>query len=246
LAVERVNRGTQAEVAGTLNKAHIKLALLDWKIYVGGVIYFGLNCALASTSAFLPTIIKTFGYTSANAQLLTVPPYACAALVLTITAWVSDRLQSRGIPCAVSSLFAAIGYLLLLTVPDNVHVRYFGVFCVVSGTYTHIGLIIAWFAHNLGSETKKATGIPMFMAIGQCGSILGSHIFPTPDGPRYITGFAVACALQFVAVGCAVLLTIVYRLENNRRDRLYGRRHPDEMVDTSELADKTPGFRYIP
>ena len=41
-------------------------------------------------------------------------------------------------------------------------------------------------AHNLGSETKKAAGIPMFMAIGQCGSILGSHLFPTTQGPRYM------------------------------------------------------------
>ena len=34
----------------------------DWRVYAGGVIYFGLNCALASISAFLPTIITTFGY----------------------------------------------------------------------------------------------------------------------------------------------------------------------------------------
>ena len=26
----------------------------------------------------------------------------------------------------------------------------------------------------------------MFMAIGQCGSVLGSHIFPTTQGPRYM------------------------------------------------------------
>jgi hypothetical protein len=32
------------------------------QIYVAGVIYFGLNCALASISAFLPTIIKTLGF----------------------------------------------------------------------------------------------------------------------------------------------------------------------------------------
>ena len=32
------------------------------QIYKAGVIYFGANCALASISAFLPTIIKTFGF----------------------------------------------------------------------------------------------------------------------------------------------------------------------------------------
>lgn len=28
------------------------------------MIYFGVNCALASISAFLPTIIQTFGYSA--------------------------------------------------------------------------------------------------------------------------------------------------------------------------------------
>lgn len=41
------------------------------QIYMGGVIYFGANCALASISAFLPTIIKTFGYSTHASR---VPP----------------------------------------------------------------------------------------------------------------------------------------------------------------------------
>lgn len=32
----------------------------------------------------------------------------------------------------------------MLTVKDDNHVRYFGVVCIVAGTYTTIGLIIAW------------------------------------------------------------------------------------------------------
>ena len=40
-------------------------------------------------------------------------------------------------------------------------------------------------AHNLGSETKRATGIPLFGAIGQGGSILGAHLYPLTEGPAY-------------------------------------------------------------
>ena len=32
------------------------------QVYVAGVIYFGMNAALASISAFLPTILKTLGF----------------------------------------------------------------------------------------------------------------------------------------------------------------------------------------
>ncbi|GBE87251.1 Uncharacterized transporter [Sparassis crispa] len=246
LALERVNRGLKADTGRTINKKHIFAAFKDWRIYAAGVVYFGANCALASISAFLPTIITTFGYTNALAQLLTVPPYAVAAVFMCLTSYCSDRLQSRGLFIAGASLLGSIGYILLLAVPDNNHVRYFATFCITSGTYTIVGIIIAWFTHNLGSETKKATGIPMYMAIGQCGSILGSHLYPTTDSPRYIKGFAVTCALEFLSGAIAIVLTVYHRTENARRDRTYGKPVPDAMVDTLELADSAPDFRYVP
>ena len=105
--------------------------------------------------------------------------------MLTLTSYTSDRLQTRGPFCALMSALGGVGYVLLLAV-DSEGVRYFAVFCITAGTYATIGVIIAWFAHNLGAESKRAAGIPLFMAIGQCGSVLGTHIFPTTEGPRYM------------------------------------------------------------
>ncbi|KAI6019896.1 major facilitator superfamily domain-containing protein [Pisolithus orientalis] len=241
LALERGARGTTADIGLVINRRHIIAALTDWRILACGTIYFGVNCALASISAFLPTIIKTFGYTNALAQLLTVPPYVVGAIVLCMTAYATDRLQSRGLAIASSCAAGAIGYLLVVLVPSNMHVRYFAVFLITSGTYTAIGVIIAWC-----SETKKAAGIPMFMAIGQCGSVLGANIYPASDGPRYLRGFTITCALMAWATVCAVILYVSYKRDNKRRDELYGKPDPDATVDTSELADKAPMFRYIP
>ncbi|KAF6764168.1 major facilitator superfamily domain-containing protein [Ephemerocybe angulata] len=230
IALNRMNRATRGDVGATVNREHIYLAFKDWRIYVGGVIYFGLNSALASISAFLPTIIATFGHTNAIAQLLTVPPYATAAVVLIAFSRASDIRQSRGPFMATACSITGAGYLILLLAKHNVHALYFATFCITSGTYTTIGLTIAWFAHNLGSETKKATGIPMFMAIGQCGSILGSHIFPKSEGPSYTYAFLLAPT----------------QMENARKDALYGKVDPNASVDTRELADKAPTFRYVP
>ncbi|KAI9457576.1 MFS general substrate transporter [Lactarius psammicola] len=246
IALGRANRDISADIGYHVNKSHIVDAFKDWRIYLGGVIYFGANAALASISAFLPTIIKTFGYTNARAQLLTVPPYATTAVVITIASWCSDRLLTRGPFIMVTSAIGGIGYILLLTVAHNNHVQYFATFCIVGGTYTTVGLVIAWYAHNLGSETKRATGTPLYMAIGQTGSILGSHLFPSIEGPRYIKGFSVLAGLLFLGTICTGILTTHYRHENARRDRVYGKHIPGTPVDTSELADRAPGFRYIP
>ena len=40
------------------------------QVYVAGIIYFGLNCALGSLSAFLPTIISTMGFGSRSRHSL--------------------------------------------------------------------------------------------------------------------------------------------------------------------------------
>ncbi|KAI0036109.1 MFS general substrate transporter [Vararia minispora EC-137] len=246
IALRRRSRGTSGDTGFMINKSHVLDAFTDWKIYLGGVIYFGGNAALSSIAAFLPTILTTLGYSGASSNLMTVPPYAVAAFVISASSWTSDRLQVRGPFVSAWAAVSAIGYLLLLTVADNQHVRYFAVFCIVGGTYTVIGLTIAWFAHNLGSETKRATGTPLYMAIGQGGSVLGAHLLPKGQGPRYIRGFAVLCALMFLASICALALSAYYRWENQRRDRVHGPVSPDAPVDTSVDADRAPTFRYNP
>lgn len=47
---------------------------MDWKTYVVALLYSCMNLTLGSISGFLPTIIKTLGYTNSRAQLFTVPP----------------------------------------------------------------------------------------------------------------------------------------------------------------------------
>ncbi|CAE6449385.1 unnamed protein product [Rhizoctonia solani] len=111
LAIERMSRGGTKEEAGTINKNHVFAALKDWRVYAGGVIYFGVNIALASIGVFLPTIIKSFGYTNARAQLLTVPPYAVAAVVMMAVSYISDRTQNRGLFMASASAIGGLGYL---------------------------------------------------------------------------------------------------------------------------------------
>ena len=56
----------------------------------------------------MPTIIRTLGYTSSTAQLMTVPIYITAAILAVIVAHASDKLGKR-------SPFV-IGFLCLILV----------------------------------------------------------------------------------------------------------------------------------
>jgi len=54
----------------------------DWKTWNGMLIYMGVDGSLYAFSLFLPSIISALGYASTKAQLLTVPPYAVACVMV--------------------------------------------------------------------------------------------------------------------------------------------------------------------
>lgn len=64
---------------------YVWLAMKDYKMWLGMIIYMGADMPLYAFSLFLPTIISELGYTTTKAQLLTVPPYAAAAVLVRFT-----------------------------------------------------------------------------------------------------------------------------------------------------------------
>lgn len=82
-------------------------------MYLFCIIYAGLSLSLAVLSIFLPTIIGDLGYHAVYANLMTTPVYACAYVVLLITAYWSDRLQQRGFAVMLGGFISGIGYILL-------------------------------------------------------------------------------------------------------------------------------------
>jgi hypothetical protein len=61
---------------------YVWLAIKDYKTWLGMIIYMGCDMPLYAFSLFLPTIISELGYKTTKAQLLTVPPYAAAAILV--------------------------------------------------------------------------------------------------------------------------------------------------------------------
>ena len=88
--------------------------LRDWKTYTGMLVYMGCDGALYAFSLFIPTIIAELGYSSTHAQLLTVPPYACAAVVTIVIGFVADRTRQRGLCNIFISFFGIAGFAMLL------------------------------------------------------------------------------------------------------------------------------------
>ena len=87
---------------GPMQRKHVVWAVTDWRLYLQAAIYVPTAALLSSISGFLPSVIQgeglhkpskfaadietELGYASpTSANLMTVPPYACAFVLMFIT-----------------------------------------------------------------------------------------------------------------------------------------------------------------
>jgi len=125
---------------------HIKNAFKDWKIYAGIVVFWGNTVGVYGFTATVPTVIKELGYSSANAQLLTIPVYVFAAIVTLAFAWMSDHYKTRSPFIMAGFSIAALAFIAQLAIP---HPKYPGLtygflFPVAAGLYCPFICLVSW------------------------------------------------------------------------------------------------------
>ncbi|KAF9739830.1 hypothetical protein PMIN06_004889 [Paraphaeosphaeria minitans] len=227
----------------------VLLTLKDPKCYLTAFMFFAANVAFASLPVFLPTILRDMGHTALTAQALTAPPYLFAFVVVLLTAYLSDRHQSRAFYIIVHALLAAAGYatlalLGLFNIPAPT-LRYLALFPATSGFFSAITIIITWTLNNQASASAKGAGVTVMNAIGQTGPLLGTSMFPTRDAPWYVPGMSVcASCMLLVALLAGVLRWHLARL-NRIRSRNFDAGMRSRGVYASVAGERRPSFDYI-
>lgn len=119
---------------------------------------------LYSSAFFSPTIIRSLGIasTTAEAQLLSVPPTAAAFFVSITAAVLSDKYRWRWISVVCLILISIAGVALAYgsTVASQ---RYGGIILLSCGTYSIPPLGISWMLNNTAGLYKRATAIALYI-----------------------------------------------------------------------------------
>lgn len=192
-------------------------ALTDYKCWLYGLGFHTMSLPLYTLSLFLPTIINALGYTAAQAQLLTVPPYAVATVFTIIIAIIAEKTKKRSPYMIASSSLAIIGYILLLTAPLNKPgVSYLGTLFAAGGIYPSCAITLSWAAANVSGQAKRATATAMTITIGNLGAVLGTQLYRPATSPRYKLGHSFA--LGYLCANILVVLALWWSL--NRENRI--------------------------
>ncbi|KAL2803241.1 major facilitator superfamily domain-containing protein [Aspergillus granulosus] len=121
LAARRLELEGSQGAAKAMTWEDAKEVLFDWRLYAHYLVYFGISAPFSSLSLFTPSITSGLGYTSLNAQLMTVPPWAVAYVVTTAVAWSADHFNSRGLHSAVFAFIGAMGFLASAVLPADAY-----------------------------------------------------------------------------------------------------------------------------
>lgn len=239
---------------------YVWMAVKDYKMWLGMLIYMGCDMPLYAFSLFLPSIITQMGYTSTRAQLLSVPPYAVAAVLTVVIGFVADRTRQRGLCNIATSLVGIAGFAMLLG-SSSPHVKYAGTFIGALGIYPCISNTISWMSNNIEGSYKRGVVLVSFpssfthlhnanllkgfvIGWGNLNGIVSSNIYQKPP---FVSGHATVLAYMVVCLlGGSITLRTLLARENKAR-RAGGRDGWVEGLNGKEveaLGDKRPDFFY--
>ncbi|KAI0482573.1 MFS general substrate transporter [Xylariaceae sp. FL0804] len=228
------------------NIRYLWAGLKDWKMWLGMAIYMGCDMPLYAFSLFLPSIIEESGWgtSTIRIQLLSVPPYAAAAIFTVIVGYVADRTRQRGLCNILVSIIGCVGFILLLA-SDKPGVQYAGTFLGALGIYPCISNTISWVANNIEGVYKRGVVLGFVIGWGNLNGIVSSNIYYDP--PRYLQGHGVILGYMAVfLLGGSTLMTVLLRIENKKRRE--GKR--DYLVEGKtqaeilRMGDNRPDFYY--
>ncbi|KEF56301.1 uncharacterized protein A1O9_07882 [Exophiala aquamarina CBS 119918] len=229
------------------NAKYIWHAFQDWKIWVNVLITIGNYTNVYSVSLFLPTIVRTLGYADEEAQLMSVPPYVVACAFCVGLGYIGDRMQTRGI-IMVGLLTTGIVGLIMVVASNDYHVKYTGCVFASLGIFAAVPQGVAWTSANAGGTTKRGVAIALHVGGGNCGDLIAAFIFLPKHAPRYVPGLCILIGLMSMSLILSTCVTIYYRRENSRRDRVG--KPPSAYSDVEMELEKEKGdyatfFRYV-
>lgn len=95
---------------------------------------------------------------------------------------------------------------------------------------------------NVSGQTKRAAANGLQITIGNLGAVIGTQLYRSNDGPRYIVGHSVA--LAYLVGNIAVVGTLWWLLRRINRQRDDRAEQELQSLDGEWKGDEDPRWRF--
>ncbi|KAI9442628.1 MFS general substrate transporter [Lactarius indigo] len=219
-------------------------ALTDWKTYVHSLNFMCIAITVYVVALFTPTIVYELGFSAANAQLLSAPPFVCGSVLSFVVGVYSDRTNLRGPFIVAGAIVSLIGYIVAYTTSAP-GPGYVAAVIAASGSIPLAPITLVWAAGNSGGNMKRGIVLAMVIGLGNLGGICSSFIYYQP--PRFLKGHGTVMGCLGTSIVCSCVLMWTYRRLNIEKEEECVREGINESMKDMyrDHADKSPLFRYV-
>lgn len=235
--------------------------LTDPKTYFFAAISILTQIPNGGTGSFGNLAITSFGFTSLQSTLVSLPASVIAMSTILSTGWLASRFHNITTLLIITVVLPpVVGSALIFSVKTK-GVRLFAYYLLQTGPAA-IPLTLGLISSNYKGVTKKMTVTAILFITYCAGNISGPQTFKSSEAKE---GYPTAFKAILICYGLVVLISLGLRLYlgfvNKKRDRVEGdeaqrAREVEQMAPEKQINELTPedyedvtdlktvGFRY--
>lgn len=177
------------------------------KVILLTLVYFFAVTSAYGFNFWLPTIVKSFGFSNFETSLISSLPYVAGLLMMLVIGWSSDRSRERRWHTALPLVAVCVGLLFGALATSN-SVLAVGMFCIAcAGLYSYLPAFWA-IPGTFLTEAAAAVSIGFINSVGNLGGFFGPYIVGYLDKRTGSFYFGIIY-LSFSALVAAILIMLV-------------------------------------
>ena len=209
-----VARHVAQEEQGKEELSHLSAAFKTPRVWLLGLIYFGIVSGIYLNSFWVPTIIKQTGVSDPlSIGLLTAVPYIAAVVVMIANNSSADRRRERRWHTVGPCLMTAVGFAITAWAGGNTLIAMVGLILAVAGTSTAQAAFWSLPAAFLGGAAAAA-GIALVNSLGNLAGFTTNNIVGWLAATTHSNATSLYLFAGVMAVAGLLVLAIPARVVN--------------------------------
>lgn len=226
----------------------LSVKLTSRTVYCFALIQLFLTLPSGGLGAFANIIIKSFGFTTWQTQLLQMVSGVIQITAMLSAVWVDKRFHQTIWAMIASVIPTIAGTIVLIIVPfePSKRVGLLFAYYIMISFWACSGLVLSLLTRNVAGQTKKSVVIAINFVFWATGNAIGPQTFRAQNAPRYFLALAIILGCFCLLVLTLFVLRTYYVWQNKRRDGKIARGEAvaDELY-THSFEDLTDRVSFL-